>query len=102
MDGRLLEVTLAKADAMAWWRCVVKGEPEIDVQQVEPESSSLKDLGALGWAGVQSGFGRGWGWRGRAVLAGVGVECSVGAGGVAGWVGAGWVGDCRGGVQERS
>ena len=43
--GRQLELTLAKADAMAWWRCVVRGQPEIDVQGVEPEASKLTDLG---------------------------------------------------------
>jgi hypothetical protein len=42
--GRLLEATLAKADAMQWWRCVVKGEPEINTQKVEPEASKLSDL----------------------------------------------------------
>lgn len=31
--------------AAQWWRCVVRGEPEIDVQKVEPEASKLTDLG---------------------------------------------------------
>ncbi|KAK9844019.1 hypothetical protein WJX81_002051 [Elliptochloris bilobata] len=44
VDGRALEVTLQKVDRMAWWRAVVKGEPEIDTQRVEPESSKLSDL----------------------------------------------------------
>lgn len=44
VDGRQLEVTLAKRDEMQWWRCVVKGEPEIDTQAVEPEASKLTDL----------------------------------------------------------
>lgn len=44
VDGRVLEVTLAKASGMEWWRAVVRGEPEIDVQRVEPESSKLEDL----------------------------------------------------------
>ncbi|PRW45246.1 BOBBER 1-like [Chlorella sorokiniana] len=44
VDGRQLEVTLQKVDAMQWWRAVVKGEPEIDVQKVEPEASKLTDL----------------------------------------------------------
>ena len=29
---------------MAWWRAVVRGEPEIDTQAVEPENSKLSDL----------------------------------------------------------
>ncbi|KAL4448441.1 hypothetical protein ABPG75_005660 [Micractinium tetrahymenae] len=44
VDGRQLEVTLAKRDGMQWWRCVVAGEPEIDTQSVEPEASKLTDL----------------------------------------------------------
>jgi hypothetical protein len=29
---------------MEWWSCVIKGDPEIDTSQVEPESSKLSDL----------------------------------------------------------
>ena len=29
---------------MQWWKSVVKGEPEIDAQKVEPENSKLSDL----------------------------------------------------------
>lgn len=43
-DGSLIEITLQKADTMQWWKSVVVGEPEIDTQQVEPESSKLSDL----------------------------------------------------------
>lgn len=44
LDGKLLEVTLQKVDSMSWWRSIIKGEPEIDVQKVEPETSQLSDL----------------------------------------------------------
>ncbi|CAL8468604.1 g8144 [Coccomyxa elongata] len=43
-DGRVVEITLQKVDAMAWWKSVLKGEPEIDTQKVEPENSKLADL----------------------------------------------------------
>lgn len=43
--GRQLELQLAKLDGMQWWKAVVAGDPEIDVQAVEPESSKLTDLG---------------------------------------------------------
>lgn len=45
-DGRLLEITLAKADTMRWWARVVEGQPGIDVTQVQPENSKLGDLDA--------------------------------------------------------
>ncbi|KAK9829037.1 hypothetical protein WJX72_003559 [[Myrmecia] bisecta] len=43
-DGCLLEINLQKVDKMHWWKHVVKGEPEIDTQKVEPENSKLSDL----------------------------------------------------------
>ncbi|EIE22427.1 CS-domain-containing protein [Coccomyxa subellipsoidea C-169] len=43
-DGEVVELNLQKVDRMAWWKSVVKGEPEIDTQKVEPENSKLADL----------------------------------------------------------
>ncbi|GIL61051.1 hypothetical protein Vafri_15464 [Volvox africanus] len=40
----VVEVTLAKAEGMHWWSAVLKGEPAIDTQKVEPENSKLSDL----------------------------------------------------------
>ncbi|MEW5300315.1 MAG: hypothetical protein WDW36_003253 [Sanguina aurantia] len=39
-----VEITLTKADGMHWWGSVLKGEPVIDTQKVEPENSKLTDL----------------------------------------------------------
>ena len=43
-DQKAISILLTKHDQMEWWRCVVKGEPEIDSQKVEPENSKLSDL----------------------------------------------------------
>ena len=69
VDGRQLELTLTKKDGMQWWRCVVQGQPEIDVQKVEPEASKLTDLGEWGpgWK-VAGGAGCGVGGASRAAL----------------------------------
>ena len=44
--GRTVSVHLTKVNRMEWWAAVVKGEPEIDTQKVEPENSKLDDLDA--------------------------------------------------------
>ncbi|CAA7050197.1 unnamed protein product [Microthlaspi erraticum] len=43
-DQKVISVLLTKLDQMEWWKYCVKGEPEIDTQKVEPESSKLADL----------------------------------------------------------
>lgn len=43
-DQKSISVLLTKTDQMEWWKCVVKGEPEIDPTKAEPESSKLSDL----------------------------------------------------------
>lgn len=40
----MISILLTKHDQMEWWKCCVKGEPEIDTQKVEPETSKLGDL----------------------------------------------------------
>lgn len=43
-DQKCISVLLSKQDKMQWWKYLVKGEPEVDTQKVEPESSKLSDL----------------------------------------------------------
>ncbi|KFK29309.1 hypothetical protein AALP_AA7G116200 [Arabis alpina] len=43
-DQKVISVLLTKQDQMEWWKYCVKGEPEIDTQKVEPETSKLGDL----------------------------------------------------------
>lgn len=45
-DGNSVNISLQKVNQMEWWRAVVRGEPEIDTQKVEPENSKLADLDA--------------------------------------------------------
>lgn len=44
VDSNTIEVSLTKIDSMKWWKCVVKGEPEIDTTKIEPEPSGLSDV----------------------------------------------------------
>ena len=34
LDNSAIEATLQKADGMSWWKSVIKGDPEINTQQV--------------------------------------------------------------------
>uniref|UniRef100_A0A0E0L9N4 CS domain-containing protein n=1 Tax=Oryza punctata TaxID=4537 RepID=A0A0E0L9N4_ORYPU len=43
-DGKSLSILLTKQNQMEWWKSVVKGDPEVDTQKVEPENSKLSDL----------------------------------------------------------
>ncbi|KAG6605783.1 Protein BOBBER 1, partial [Cucurbita argyrosperma subsp. sororia] len=43
-DQSVISILLTKHNQMEWWKYLVKGEPEIDTQKVEPENSKLSDL----------------------------------------------------------
>lgn len=43
-NGSTLSILLTKHNQMEWWKSVLKGEPEINTQKVEPANSKLEDL----------------------------------------------------------
>lgn len=43
-DESIISILLTKHNQMEWWKYLVKGDPEIDTQKVEPENSKLSDL----------------------------------------------------------
>ena len=43
-DGKEVVLTITKDNKMGWWKCVLKGDPEINTQKVQPENSKLGDL----------------------------------------------------------
>ncbi|XP_050379735.1 protein BOBBER 1-like [Argentina anserina] len=43
-DQSAVSILLTKQDQTDWWKSLMKGDPEIDTQKVEPEPSKLSDL----------------------------------------------------------
>lgn len=41
---RCVILTFDKFEGQSWWKCALKGEPEINTKKVEPENSQLSDL----------------------------------------------------------
>lgn len=41
-----LQEARMQVDGMSWWKSILKGEPVINTQKVEPENSKLSDLDA--------------------------------------------------------
>ena len=41
MDGDNIDVTLQKTNTMHWWKAVLEGEPEINVQKVSMHNTAL-------------------------------------------------------------
>jgi hypothetical protein len=42
--GKTIVVSLIKYNQMEWWKTIIQGDPEIDLQKVVPENSKLDDL----------------------------------------------------------
>lgn len=52
MDGNVIDITLQKTNTMHWWKAVLEGEPEINVQKVQilcfiPQGSYMQRLVSL-------------------------------------------------------
>jgi hypothetical protein len=43
-DGKLITITFEKLEQMNWWEYLIKGEPLIDCNKINPEPSKLSDL----------------------------------------------------------
>ncbi|CUI14381.1 Hypothetical protein, putative [Bodo saltans] len=43
-DGKTVVIHLVKANNMEWWKTIIQGDPEVDLQKVQPENSKLDDL----------------------------------------------------------
>lgn len=43
-DGDTIVISMQKCNGMEWWKTIIKGDPEVDLQKVQPENSKLDDL----------------------------------------------------------
>ncbi|KAL5707721.1 transcriptional coactivator [Ranunculus cassubicifolius] len=43
-DQKAISLLLTKQKGMEWWKCLIQGEPLVDNQKLEPETSKLSDL----------------------------------------------------------
>ncbi|KAI3830866.1 hypothetical protein MKX03_015571 [Papaver bracteatum] len=43
-DSKEISILLTKQNQKDWWKYLVQGDPEIDIQKAEPETSKLSDL----------------------------------------------------------
>eukprot|EP00903_Cladosiphon_okamuranus_P012255 g11493.t1 len=43
-DGKEISIALQKENQMEWWKCVIKGDAEINTSKVQPENSKLSEL----------------------------------------------------------
>ena len=43
-EGKIISITLEKADTYKWWECIIKGDLQIDTSKINPEPSKLSDI----------------------------------------------------------
>merc|ERR1719171_1590835 len=44
LDGKTVQISMEKLDAMKWWSTVMEGDAEINTRKIVPENSKLSDL----------------------------------------------------------
>jgi len=44
IDGKTIQISMEKLDAMKWWSCLMEGDTEINTRKIVPENSQLSDL----------------------------------------------------------
>jgi hypothetical protein len=44
LDGKTVQISMEKLDAMKWWTTVMEGDAEINTRKIVPENSKLSDL----------------------------------------------------------